>query len=115
EGGTQNSRAVFKIPGSTEIVTVYMENQVPVRVTTENQDGLIYRDLTIIPVEGVYWLGEAGSADVSIFLKEKIDEMGEQGRSMIIQMEKKASSTAVGARCSGIKISNFYFGVLLDE
>lgn len=114
EGGTQNSTARFKLPGSADIVSVYLENQVPVRVTTENEDGLVYRDLTIVPVEGVYWLGEAGSADVSVYLKKKIDEVGQQGRSMIIQMEKKASSTP-GARCSGIKISNFYFGVLLDE
>ena len=114
EGGTQNSTARFKLPGSADIVSVYLENQVPVRVTTENEDGLVYRDLTIVPVEGVYWLGEAGSADVSVYLKKKIDEVGQQGRSMIIQMEKKAPSTP-GARCSGIKISNFYFGVLLDE
>ena len=115
EGGTQNSTARFKLSGSADIVSVYLENQVPVRVTTENQDGLIYRDLTIVPVEGVYWLGEAASADVSAYLKKKVDEMGQQGRSLIIQMEKKASDATPGARCSGIKISNFYFGVLLDE
>lgn len=115
EGETQNSTAKFKISGSSEIVCVYMENQVPVRVTTENQEGLIYRDLTITPVEGVYWLGDVGSVELSTYLKQKVDEIGEQGRSMVVQMEGKVSETTTGTRCTGIKISNFYFGVLLDD
>jgi hypothetical protein len=115
EGETQNSVAKFKISGSSEIVCVYMENQVPVRVTTENQEGLIYRDLTITPVEDVYWLGNVGSVELSNYLKQKVDEIGDQGRTMVVQMEGKVSETASGTRCTGIKISNFYFGVLLDD
>lgn len=115
EGESQNSRAMFKLPGSSEIVSVYMEKKIPVRVTTENQDGLLYRDLEIVPVEEVYWLGSGGSVEMSDFLKQKIDESGELGRSMIIQMEGDDLDTTSGARFFGIKISDFYFGVLLDE
>ena len=52
---------------------------------------------------------------MSDFLKQKIDESGELGRSMIIQMEGDDLDTTSGARFFGIKISDFYFGVLLDE
>lgn len=114
-GAPQRSRAIFKLPGSAELVSVYMEDSVPVRVTTENHAGLISRDLAVVPVEGVHWLGDAGSEQMSVYLKQKIDELGEQGRSMVIQMEGGSAESPPAARFSGIKISDFYFGVLLDE
>ena len=115
EGGTTNSRALFKMPHSSDLVSVYVENTIPVRVTLENSQGLPYRDLTITPVEGVYWLGEAGSAEMSAHLQKTLEETGEQGRSMVVQMDAKEFKLPADVRFSAVKISDFYFGVLLDE
>ncbi len=115
EGGGQSSRALFRMPNSTDVVSVYVENAVPVRVTMENEQGLPYRDLAVAPVDGVYWLGDAGSPEMAAYLKDRLDAVGEQGRSMVIQMDEKTTGSPPPARFSAVKISDFYFGVLLDE
>lgn len=107
----KTSRAIFKLPLSLETVTVFFEDAVPVKVTIQEQNGFMKDDILVHYVDGVYWLGKAGTTAVSEYLIQALDHEGVTGKSLILETEEESQRVIFSA----VKVNEFYFGVLLDE
>ncbi|MBO5137686.1 MAG: hypothetical protein J6B81_04225 [Spirochaetaceae bacterium] len=112
--GIQNSQAQFHLPVTNEVVVVFIEQNIPVRVTVQDDNGIVIRDLPVISVEGVYWLGNKGSEEASGQLKKILDRDGRQGVCLIDQVSSE-EAVDKNKRFTAVRINGFYFGVLLDE
>lgn len=106
-----NAEAYFVLPVTGDVVTVYMEKGIPVRVVVEDRNSNFVNDLAVLPVEGVYWLGEAGSKEMSKKLICDLDEKEIQGLCVVSSYDDEETTS----RFSAIRINGFYFGVVFDE
>ena len=68
-------------------------------------------DILVHYVDGVYWLGKAGTTAVSEYLIQALDHEGVTGKSLILETEEESQRVIFSA----VKVNEFYFGVLLDE
>ena len=82
-----------------------------VHVVVEDRNSNFVNDLAVLPVEGVYWLGEAGSKEMSKKLICDLDEKEIQGLCVVSSYDDEETTS----RFSAIRINGFYFGVVFDE
>ena len=112
---SKNTEASFRLSGSQNLVTVFMENTVPVRVTVQNtgSESPVIRDMAVIPSGNVYWLGEPGDETLAQLVLQVFAADPRQGVCHIVESEP--DETGFIRRITAVKIENTCFGVIHND
>lgn len=100
--------ASFRMPVTNDVVTVFIENEVPTKVLIQNAKGEDLRDLAVHLVDDVYWIGEKADSNMSSQLKTALAQDGRQGVCLVQDFVTETGETKV---FTAVRINGYNFGV----
>lgn len=102
------TEASFRMPVTNDVVTVFIEKEVPSKVAIQNKNGEILRDLAVYLVDDVYWIGEKADSQISAQLKSALAQDGRQGVCLVLDYQTESGETKV---FTAVRINGYNFGV----
>jgi len=118
EDGENNKNLIkvaFYVPIKNEVVSITLENKLPMNIEISNMIGETLNKVEISEIDNVYWIGTVGSSEMSNVIKNYFNNVPEQGKSVVLEVDNKLDGKLLKKRFAAINIADLIFGILIDE